>query len=271
MNHQASKSLFIVLSLSVCALTGCSSSQTITTNSQWSPQIKNFGGVDMVLVPAGCFMMGSTDKQISDLVANQNEGPQTKICFDQQFWIDKYPVWQAQFKQFNGKASNLPQFTGDMLPVDQITWSEANNYCINNRSGRLPTEAEWEYAARGPDDLIFPWGNTFDDKKAVYLYNSNSQPAPVNRTSFIATSWVGALDMSGNIFQWTSSVYLPYPYLATGLQESKTDTKSDRVLRGGSWGSSEDYVRSASRVNSSPSTINYYFGFRCARNADKSA
>jgi formylglycine-generating enzyme required for sulfatase activity len=143
-----------------------------TLNSRWRPQTKTFDGVDMVLVPSGCFMMGSADSQIAAMDKQFNnsplftdEGPQTKICFTKSFWIDKFPVSQAQFKQFKGKAEKPSFFTGDMLPVENITWIEARDYCMDNRDGRLPTEAEWEYAAPGPDGLIYPWGNTFDPTK----------------------------------------------------------------------------------------------------------
>jgi formylglycine-generating enzyme required for sulfatase activity len=121
---------------------------TVTANARWKPVERSFDGVAMMLVPPGCFMMGSDN-------GDSGERPVTKICFDQPFWIDKTEVTQRQFKQFGGKAANLSYFQGDNQPVEMINWFEGRDFCAK-RGARLPTEAEWEYAARGPNDLTFP-------------------------------------------------------------------------------------------------------------------
>src|SRR5262249_11671772 len=125
---------------------------TVTANSQWTPKMKTFDGVTMVLVPPGCFLLGSA--AVRDSQARPEEQPLTRICFKQPYWIDQTPVTQAQFKQFNGQAVVASYFAGDNRPVEGITWAEAKAYCEQQRGGRLPTEVEYEYAARGPDALI---------------------------------------------------------------------------------------------------------------------
>jgi formylglycine-generating enzyme required for sulfatase activity len=218
--------------------------------------VQDFDGVPMVMVPPGCFMMGSENGE-------SDEKPVTQICFDQSFWIDKYEVTQAQFKQFAGQAVQKPYFIGDNHPVEQITWFEARDFCAK-RGARLPTEAEWEYAARGPDNLVYPWGNSFDGNKVVYGHNSGNQTANVGSKPGGA-SWVGALDMSGNVWEWTSSLYKPYPYKADDGRESNSGTNGSRVLRGGSWRFLENFLRAASRDRSGPTGEVSYDGFRCAR------
>src|SRR5579871_4802056 len=167
-----------------------SSFPTVTTNSQWKPVVANFDGVEMVLVPSGCFMMGSTQEQIDALnqrhpetqrVDSQNffnrEGPQKRVCFEQPFWLDRYDVTNAQFAHFHGVGASWSKRTSlnqPNQPVATVDQPEADNFCVK-RGARLPTEAEWEYAARGPDDLIYPWGNVFVPDNAVYAGNSNHE------------------------------------------------------------------------------------------------
>ncbi|PJF27076.1 MAG: hypothetical protein CUN52_15015, partial [Phototrophicales bacterium] len=177
---------------------GYAGGANITTNEQWTPVEQEFDGVVMVLVPKGCFMMGSDD-------GDSDEQPVHEQCFDEPFWIDKYEVTQAQFAQFGGRKANPNYFKGDDLPIERITWFEARDYCEQRRGGRLPTEREWEYAARGPKNLIYPWGNEFMANNVVYDGNSNSGTAPVGSREG-GISWVGAMDMSGNVWEWVSSL-----------------------------------------------------------------
>jgi len=237
--------------------TGWVRSDLVNTDTRvnWTPIEQEFDGVVMVLVPAGCFMMGSDDGE-------SNKQPVHQQCFDEPFWIDKYEVTQAQFTQLGGQKANLNGFIGDNLPVEQITWFEARDYCENNRGGRLPTEREWEYAARGPNNLIYPWGNDFVADNVVYRENSNSQTAPVgSRTGGV--SWIGAMDMAGNVLEWVSSLYVPYPYNS----ENTNDNTSTRVRRGGSWGNIFTSVRSVDRGVGFPSSWDNFVGLRCVRSA----
>ncbi len=235
---------------------------TASTNKAWTPIVKTFDdGVEMVLIPKGCFMMGSTN--FSDTQ------PVTNVCFDQPFWIDKYDVTQGQFKRLGGTAAHSPKFSGDNRPVDSITWAEARSFCEQKRGIRLPTEAEWEYAARGPDAWIYPWGNEFDGAKAVYFENSDKQTANVGSRP-LAASWVEALDMAGNVWQWTSTIYdqsqFPYPYKKDDERDNISGNMP-RVLRGGSWNFVSSFLRAANRYGMRPDFVDSNIGFRCARSS----
>jgi len=239
---------------------------TVGSNRDWQPRIQSFDGVEMVLVPPGCFIMGTANPPASTTNAFENEKPSTRVCFDEPFWLDRTDVTQAQFKKFGGVAAQTPTFVGDNRPVDSINWFEARDYCAK-RGARLPTEAEWEYAARGPDDLVYPWGDNWDPSRAIWGIN---QTVDVG-TLPAGASWVGALDLSGNIFNWTSTLYRPYPYNADDGRESDTDQISARVVRGGNWAyGTADTLRSATRAVASPDIkIGLNFdGVRCARSAN---
>ncbi len=236
--------------------------QTVTANNQWTPLAHTFDGVEMVLVPLGCFMMGYDNS----LYAREDEKPANRVCFEKAFWIDKFDVTNAQFKRLNGKAAHDGAWKGDNRPRDSITWFEARDFCAL-RSARLLTEAEWEYAARGPDALSYPWGNSFDADKAVYAGNSGFQSADVGSKPGGA-SWVGALDMSGNVWQWTNSIYKVYPYHKDDGRESSDDTNDVRVTRGGTYPLSDYMLRSAYRGTLTPSRNDPSVGFRCARSFD---
>lgn len=235
---------------------GYAGGANITANDQWTPIEQEFDGVMMVLVPKGCFMMGSNDYE--------DEQPVHEQCFDEPFWIDKYEATNKQFADFGGVAGRNSNWTGDNLPRERITWFEARDFC-ELRGGRLPTEREWEYAARGPNNLIYPWGNEFVADNVVYSSNSNGRTAPVG-SRVGGVSWVGAMDMSGNVWEWVSSLYgsNSYPYDEENDESVNYNTNS-RVLRGGSWSYSADGVRSANRFRDSPSGENYGGGLRCLR------
>ncbi len=239
----------------------------VTKNIDWKPVYKNFDGIEMVLVPVGCFMMGSND-------GRDDEKPVTKQCFDQPFWIGRYEVTNAQWAlAVKAGAVDLPQ--GDGLnwyrdptkanrPVVGITWFMARDYAAW-LGGRLPSESEWEYAARGPSNWNYPWGDDFVASNLVYSDNSEVQPADVG-SRLAGNSWVGASDLSGNVWEWVSSVYQLYPYKADDGREINSDnTDVWRVLRGGSWYTSQNSARSAFRIKSVTNGRSYDSGFRLMR------
>ncbi|MEP7286575.1 MAG: SUMF1/EgtB/PvdO family nonheme iron enzyme [Chloroflexota bacterium] len=235
----------------------------VTANNQWIPQFQDFDGVTMARVPSGCFTMGTENPPPGGIYGiYDDEKPTTKICFDKPFWIDKTDVTQSQFARLKGMVAHSSAFTGDNRPIESVTWFEARDFCQNQRKSRLPTEAEWEYAARGPDDLIYPWGNTFVADNTVF---SSNQTADVGSRP-TGASWVGAQDMGGNLWQWVSTLYRPYLYNKDDGRENNIDTKNPRSLRGGSWtNANTDYLRTANRNQNYPSLKFNYYGFRCAR------
>jgi len=248
-------------------------------SENWIPQESNFQGVYMVLVPMGCFMMGSSNEEIVTLSSQyrnlsavfSNQEPQTRVCFDAPFWIDKYLITNKQFKQFNGSAAQEGFWTVDNRPRDSISWFEAQKFCVS-RGARLSSEAEWEYAARGWNSLEYPWGNVWDPNNAIWsLYSGSEYPIDLSRqTADVGSrpkgvSWVGSMDMAGNLWEWTNSLYKPYPYDKNDGRENDNDTKSPRVIRGGSWRYSNFYLMSAYRIFEYPSAVDNQIGFRCVR------
>lgn len=228
----------------------------------WEPVIETFDdGIEMVLVPAGCFWMGSNFGQ-------SDEVPVHEVCFDEPFWIDKYEVSNAAFERLGGVQVDPPFFEGDNRPVENINWFEARDFCAR-RGVRLPSEAEWEYAARGPDSLVYPWGDDWNPDALNWADTSPDATFPVG--SFpTGASWVGALDMSGNVWEWVSTIYdqdaYPYPYDASDGRENMTNNDALRGLRGGSFNLLGSYARTAYRRNSpAPMVKGRSAGFRCAR------
>lgn len=225
----------------------------VVHNQTWTPVEYEFEGVMMVLVPAGCFMMGSE-------TGENDERPVHQQCFNRPFWIDKYEVTNGQFREFGGVAERTSNWIEDNVPREGITWFEARDFCVL-RGGRLPTEAEWEYAAHGPNNWVYPWGDRFVEGNVVYRGNSNRRTAPVGSHP-TGASWVGAMDMSGNVWEWVSSLYQSYPYDG---DDEHIDDMDSRVLRGGSWIDLENGVRSAFRDWNTPVSQNMLSGFRCVR------
>ena len=250
--------------------------EIVNHNSEWKPIMQEFGGVQMALVPAGCFQLGSTDEQIDYAVTRlgaqrfwmDKEKPVNRQCFDKPFWIDLTEVTNAQFNTFGGQASRSSKWTAENRPREMIRWDEALAFC-EKRGARLPTEAEWEYAARGPDNLLFPWGNEFDRANVVW---ADAVGDPSNQTAEVGSkpsgaSWVGALDLSGNVWEWVSSLYKPYPYNIDDGREDQNNTTDQRVIRGGSWDGSvteASNLRGAERFSYGPSSQHSDIGFRCA-------
>jgi len=235
----------------------------VGSNTDWQAQYPDgfrhtfADGVTMVLVPAGSFIIGANPQQ-----TNEHNG--SVITFSEPFWIDLTEVTQADFMRLGGVKANTNRFAGDQRPVETITWFEAHDFCAL-RGARLPTEAEWEYAARGPAQWSYPWGDSWNASSAVWNRSrsqgtANAAGLPAGRT------WVGVFDMIGNAWEWTSSLYLPYtsPDNREAAAENRTDVH--RVLRGGSWGFNTPVnLRAANRLRHNPSLSSPFFGFRCAR------
>src|SRR5262249_15598164 len=150
--------------------------------------------------PAGCFQMGNDPQAYHwngvEYVPDVPSGGEQ--CFDAPFWIDQYEVSNDQFQRLNGQAAHQSEWNFPQRPRESISWFEARDFCAS-RGARLPTEREWEYAVRGPDALYYPWGNTFVADNTVYESNANGQTANIGSHPG-GTSWVGALDMGGNVF-----------------------------------------------------------------------
>jgi formylglycine-generating enzyme required for sulfatase activity len=263
--------VFVLVALVV--LSGCALGETagnsapsgfpgnpVVRNRDWTPSLKEFSGVSMVFVPVGCFRMGSE-------IGDPDESPVSVSCIEQPFWIDRTEVTNAQFLQFNGVAEQPSAWSDLNRPRVNVRWTEARDFC-KARDARLPTELEWEWAARGPDSREYPWGDTWQPDALVQPENANAQTAPVGSRPGGA-SWVGALDMAGNVWEWTSTLYdgFIYPYFHDDGRETPNNVTSQRVIRGGSWYDITDpfYARAANRGRMGADMQNFNVGLRCAR------
>jgi len=241
-------------------------------------------------IPAGRFIMGSNPK--TDHYAQIEAQPQHEVDLGE-YYIARYPVTVAQFRVFVEASKYHPQDLDCLRglpnhPVVHVTWYDALAYCDwltaqlpnlpnlppNLRQGwrvSLPSEAEWERAARGTDDRIYPWGSEFDPDKA------NTDESRIRGTSAVGCFPAGAspeglLDLSGNIFEWTHSLWgndfnkpeFTYPYSQRLRERENLNAGRDllRVLRGGSWISSQVNARCAHRRKSNPDNGNNVRGFR---------
>ncbi len=226
-------------------------------------------GMTLVFVPAGEFTMGDNSLY---------EQPIHQVFLDA-YWIDQTEVTNAMYaKCVDANQCNPPSNTSsythdtyfgnsqfDNYPVIRVSWNDANDYCFW-AGRRLPTEAEWEKAARGTNASIYPWGND-DPKDNLLNFKSN-----VGDTTEVGgypqgASIYGALDMSGNVWEWVEDWY-DENYYRTSPSSNPLgpDSGQYKVLRGGSWYYNfYDVVRSARRYGYDPSSSYYDIGFRCSR------
>jgi formylglycine-generating enzyme required for sulfatase activity len=252
-------------------------------------------GMELGYVPGGEFQMGSTQAEIDQALqtCNQIVGDCSRDMFEGEqpahtvaldgFWLDRTEVTNEQYRMCveagvcdPSEWEDKSEFNDENQPVVGVDWYDAENYCLW-AGARLPTEAEWEYGARGPEGRLYPWGDTFDGTRCNYCdrncsYEGADQsvddgykyPSPVGSYADGA-SWCGALDMAGNVWEWVVDGYDEYPsgkvvnpsllWLLTG---------DYRVLRGGSWDYSSYDLRSATRLYMSPDCWFGHIGFRCA-------
>jgi formylglycine-generating enzyme required for sulfatase activity len=266
----------------------------------------------MVYVPAGEFQMGSTESQsqaaVDQCVANgfeqgdcedslDDEKPAHTVSLDG-FWIDKHEVTNAQFAAFLNEKGNqeeggvtwLELGSDDCLieesggefqpksgyayhPVVLVSWYGARAYA-EWVGGQLPSEAEWGYAARGPEGQIYPWGNEFDgtrlnfcDVNCAYDWRATGYDDGYEETAPVGSfpdgaSWCGALDMAGNVWEWTRSLYEVYPYEPDDGRED-LEAGGRHVVRGGSFSFPVSNVRCAARgLRYHPYYRFFFDGFR---------
>jgi serine/threonine protein kinase/formylglycine-generating enzyme required for sulfatase activity len=172
------------------------------------------------------------------------------------FYLDKTPVTVGQYAAFT--KATVPAGSED-LPATNVSWQEAQDYCAS-KGGRLPTEAEWEYAARGVDGRLYPWGNSFAASLTNSAEGGLGRPQPANSHADGASQF-GVLGMSGNVWQWTADDYRPYP----GRQPAFKIPADAKVIRGGSYKSDKDHVTTTTRNLDHASARSPVIGFRCAK------
>jgi toxoflavin biosynthesis protein ToxD len=245
---------------------------------------------NMIHIPAGIATLGTSDEQI-DVMVNQYiwaqewaendmfqiEQPQHKIQLPE-FEIARFPITNSEYYIFiYNTGYRIPKGWMGLYylegqgshPVTWVSWQDAQAYIrwLNDSAGsnyRLPTEAEWERAARGDDNRMYPWGDTFDPWRCNTDESGKRGTTEVGNYSPGGDSPLGVADMVGNVWEWTSTLIQPYPYQADdGREDPKSDAK--RVARGGAWYYSHKLARCSAREGMLPNFISSSIGFRLAR------
>ena len=240
---------------------------------------------DMVYIPPGEFNMGSDDAEIDYVLKKlggiraiyQDEKPRGQIYMDG-FWMDIYEVTNEAYEKFVKATDHLPPAhwkdgsspsDRGRYPVVNVSWYDALEYC-RWAGKRLPTEAQWEKAARGPNGYRFAYGDDFDERKAnvweVAVWESSEWDEIVDASKPVGSyqpNGYGLYDMTGNVWEWTSSFYGSYPYRVD--REHIDAGFGRRVLRGGSWYNLRFDTRTATRSITLPEVKRINIGFRCAQ------
>jgi formylglycine-generating enzyme required for sulfatase activity len=236
-------------------------------------------GVDkydvMVLIPAGKFIMGSDpEDEKRGVIVGLNELPQRRVMLNA-YYIDMYEVTNDRYQRFIDATENkvpfdykdgkYPEGEG-YWPVSHLDWFDAKAYC-EWTGKRLPTEAEWEKAARGTDGRIYPWGDEFDAKKLNTNEWNKRKIERVDVGSFPeGASPYGLEDMGGNVWEWTENWYEPYPGGGDKKDWASLGT-TFKVIRGGAWnGSGYDLARTNGRFPYRPEkSYHCFIGVRCVK------
>jgi formylglycine-generating enzyme required for sulfatase activity len=234
----------------------------------------------MALIPAGCFEMGNAS---SSSLGYSNELPVHNVCITSDFYVDVHEVTNAEYSACVSagectapesstslmKASYYGNPAYDDYPVIYVNWYQANDYC-NWADKRLPTEAEWEYAARGGlSGMPYPWGNYGSTTKANYWYADGPWDNDTSPVESYAANGYGLYDVSGNVWEWVHDRYQSNYYSVSPTNNPPGPASgTDRVLRGGGWYYSVRDQRLATRKFASPTYQHFDIGFRCADEAN---
>lgn len=238
---------------------------------------------ELVWIPSGPFRMGVSAEEIEQMLAEradykrvmfEDESPQHEVTLDG-YWIYRTEVTVAQYKQFctatKRPMPEQPAWSGDAYPVTNVNWMDAFDYA-KWANAALPTEAQWEKAARGDDARRFPWGNKWEVSRCNNYSNNDplSKGKDGKHASPVASfpsgdSPYGVHDMAGNVWEWCVDWYaVDYYAHAAATNPTGAETGEYRVMRGGSWGSSSKTCRVTARLAQIPTdTMHDDGGFRC--------
>ncbi|HVP21212.1 MAG TPA: SUMF1/EgtB/PvdO family nonheme iron enzyme [Anaerolineaceae bacterium] len=261
-----------------------------TSTSLTSRVTKTISEPVMIQIPEGPFFMGTSDQQIENLLANEDWAQEwyDKDLFTSEqpyhelnlpgYDMAKYPVTNLEYFQFimatghrapRGWAGFHYLDGTEEFPVVGVSLQDAITFIkwmngLFNRDYRIPTEAEWEKAARGPDGRVYPWGDDFDPWRCNTDESGKRAPSPIGSYSPGGDSQYGVTDMAGNVWEWTISQFMPYPYNPNDGREVRKPT-TKLAVRGGAWYYSRKLARCASREGVLADYVSGSLGFRLCR------
>ncbi len=220
----------------------------------------------MAYVPGGIFIMGNEN-------GDSDERPAHRVKL-KPFYMDQFEITNIQYRKFISETKhqeplfwNDKHFNSDLQPVVGVSWDDARAYA-EWAGKRLPTEAEWEMAARSTDGREYPWGNFWYDKRCNSVEAGYNKVIQVGSFSKGASPY-GIYDMAGNVWEWCLDTY-SVGYYKNSAEDNPAGPKAgdDKVLRGGSWGYDKVNSRSSNRFWDDKGTRNRHFGFRCVKDVD---
>lgn len=251
----------LLLACSACSGQANEPADLSTPGSTAGEERQGPDGGMYVWVPPGGFLMGAE-------TGDPDEKPLHRVRITAGFWLSKCEITNAQYRRFceaTGREFPAHSDQTEDHPVHSVTWHDAAAYCAHHGL-RLPTEAEWEYAARGPESRTYPWGNEWAVDRCCWGGNLG----PERRTFPVGSlpegrSWCGAMDMVGNVREWCADWMSESYYGASPEADPEGPGSGEqRACRGGGWSSLTAYCRCADRDGMRPGTASRKLGFRTA-------
>jgi formylglycine-generating enzyme required for sulfatase activity len=224
---------------------------------------ENAKPLELVLIPAGIFKMGSPD---DELERNEDEGPQHTVQISNDFYMGKFLITQAQWESIMGNNPSFNQSDGD-LAVESVTWFDAlqfiqNLNMMNIGTFRLPTEAEWEFACRAGTTTRYYWGDDLNyTQYRQYVWNWHNSDQHIHPVGLKLPNAWGLYDMNGNAQEWVQDWYAPYS-AEPQIDPTGPLSGTERVIRGGFWGGGHEGTRSAARESEGPGFRSVGLSFR---------
>lgn len=228
-------------------------------------QGESIPGIQWVRIPAGTFQMGCVSPAMPRRACDADEYPQHRVTITRPFEMMATEVTARMFRAFTALMEDQPVWSmSPDQPVAVVNWAEAQKFC-QAIGGRLPTEAEWEYAARGGrDGAIYPWGDQPPDDRPGTANGAAFEGDSPRAVKTFRPNAFGLYDMAGNVWEWVADWYSVLD--ADPVRDPKGgDGGGFRVVRGGSYGDDQSNLRVSNRNPNRPASRNVNVGFRCAR------
>jgi formylglycine-generating enzyme required for sulfatase activity len=242
----------------------------VYTSSASAIDNKNFASIKFIFIPSGCFQMGNANKPTDQTVG---ESPRHQVCIDKPFYLGETEVTQKQWQDVMG--NNPSKSKVEDKPVERVSWNDVQEFIqkLNAKEGgnyfRLPTEAEWEYAARAGSDDDYCYGNSEGSLASYAWFGNLGYKGTPHEVAQKKPNGLGLYDMHGNVWEWVQDWY-DGTYYSNSPENNPTgpETGKYRVYRGGSYIGKATNLRSAVRFSALPGTRTHDLGFRLARQLD---